>query len=184
VDDAVIASMTKWPYVPDCYGWLHLDAQGRWLLGEIGSPTPPSIVEHGGLKTFINRNYCQPELSQHPQCWALQNGPQRVWVNLALAPLIVRLHDGIATAHTGAEVTITAVYLSDDGVVYFQTDAGAAALQSASMEAFSQGLTSEDLSVAMWQQTAGATALPVQLCAADEVEKMFGFKRTSQKLPL
>jgi Protein of unknown function (DUF2946) len=177
VDEAVIASMTKWPNVPDCYGWLHLDAQGRWLLGEIGSPTPPSIVEHDGLKTFINRNYCQPNPSQHPHCWALQNGPQRVWVNLALAPLIVRLHDGIATAHTGAVVTITAVYLSDDGVVYFQTDAGAAALQSASMEAFSQGLSSDDLLVATWQQTSYSSALPVQHCTAVDVERGLGFNR-------
>jgi Protein of unknown function (DUF2946) len=177
VDDAVIASMAKWPHVPDCYGWLHLDAQGRWLLGELGSATPPSIVEHDGLKNFINRNYCQPEYGQHPRCWALQNGPQRVWVSMALAPLIVGLHDGIATTHTSLVVTIEAVYLSDDGVVYFQTDAGPAALQSASMEAFSQGLSGEDLTVATWQPTVAAAALSVQPCAAGAVEDMLQFKR-------
>lgn len=179
MDDAVIASMSKWPNVPDCTGWLHLDAHGRWLLGAVGSPTPPSIVEHEGLKNFINRNYCQPSDSQYPQCWALQNGPQRVWVTLALAPLIVRLHSGVATAHTGAVVSINAVYLSDDGVVYFATDAGAAALQSASMEVFSQGLGSEDLAVAKWQQSPNTLALRVHACAADEIEKCLSFKRST-----
>jgi hypothetical protein len=169
--------MAKWPNVPDCYGWLHLDAHGRWLLGEFGSPTPPSIVEHEGLKAFINRNYCQPHPSQHPQCWALQNGPQRVWVNVALAPLIVQMHGGVATAHTGLVVVIQAVYLSDEGVVYFQTNAGPAALQSASMEAFSHGLSSDDLSQAMWQQTTHSPALPVQSCAAIDIEKKLGFIR-------
>ncbi len=180
MDDAVIASMAKWPNVPDCTGWLHLDAHGRWLLGEVGSATPPSIVAHEGLKNFINRNYLCPAQgtqNRYPLCWALQNGPQRVWVTLALAPLIVRLHDGIATAHTGAVVNISAVYLSDDGVVYFATDAGAAALQSASVDAFSQGLNNEDLMAASWQQTAASPALPVQMCAALDIENKLGFNR-------
>jgi hypothetical protein len=183
VDDAVIASMVKWPNVPGCTGWLHLDAHGRWLLGEVGSATPPSVVEHEGLKSFINRNYCEPTDSQYPQCWALQNGPQRVWATLALAPLIVRLHGGVATAHTGAVVNINAVYLSDDGVVYFATDAGAAALQSASMEVFSQGLSSDDLTLATWQQSADTAVLPVQACAADDIEKRLGFNRAPSTSP-
>lgn len=178
MDDAVIAGMAKWPNVPDCYGWLHLDAHGRWRLGELGSATPPSVVEHEGLKSFINRNY----LAMPNGAWALQNGPQRVWVTLALAPLIVRLHDGVATAHTGQVVNISAMYLSDDGVVYFATDAGAAALQSASVEAFSQGVC-DDAQQPTWQITSSQAPLPLMPVAASEVESILGFTRRSGALP-
>ncbi len=188
MDDAVIASMVKWPNVPDCYGWLHLDAHGRWLLGELPAKSAdtngaasgaasgaalPSAVEHEGLKAFINRNYG----ASPSGAWALQNGPQRVWVTLALAPLIVGLHDGVATAHTGAVVNINTVYLSDAGVVYFTTDAGPAALQSASMNTFSSTVHGDDLATAHWQQHASAPHHSIQACTAASVEALLGFKR-------
>jgi hypothetical protein len=185
MDDAVIASMAKWPNVPDCYGWLHLDAQGRWLLGEWGKPLPesrPSVVEHTGLQQFINRNYLQPTPanSPHPLCWALQNGPQRVWATLALAPLIITLHGGTATAHTGQTVDIQAVYLADDGVVYFATSGGPAALASRSMEAFASGVTTNSASQYDWQaqpQQTKTPMLPIQRCCAADVTSLLGFNR-------
>jgi Protein of unknown function (DUF2946) len=176
MDAAVIASMTKWPNVPDCYGWLHLDAQGRWLMGEVDGEQKPSIVAHEGLKGFMNRNYVRPLASPHEGCWALQNGPQRVWLTLALAPLIVRLHAGIAMAHTEQVVNIARVLLADDGVVYFITNLGPAALESASMYAFSQGLSDAAAGMA-WQQTENASPLAVETCAASRIEMLLGFKR-------
>jgi Protein of unknown function (DUF2946) len=212
LDAGVIASMAKWPNVPDCYGWLHLDAQGRWLLGEWGRPLPnstPSIVEHEGLKQFINRNYLQAhahrpvrppihadtaqpaQICDNQGAWALQNGPQRVWATLALAPLIITLHCGTATAHTGQVVQIQAVYLADDGVVYFATSAGAAALASRSMETFASGVLPSDAppldnaapSVDFWQadpSTVSSPALPIQHCAALDVEALLGFQRQAR----
>jgi Protein of unknown function (DUF2946) len=183
VDSAVLAAMTKWPNVPDCYGWLHLDAQGRWLMGELDGLQSPSIVAHEGLKGFMHRNYICPTESPHPGCWALQNGPQRVWVTLALAPLIVRLHAGISTAHTEQVVRITRVFLADDGVVYFSTDLGPAALESASMYAFSQGLT-ETAKGMVWQHTENAAPIAVESCAAAQIEARLGFKRSAiQSVP-
>jgi Protein of unknown function (DUF2946) len=172
MDAAVIASMLKWPNVPDCYGWLHLDAQGRWLMGELDGLQKPSIVAHEGLKQFMNRNY----LATASGCWALQNGPQRVWVTLALAPLIVRLHAGQASAHTGQLVTIHSVLLADDGVVYFATDAGPAALESASMFTFSQHLR-ETATGMVWQQSPTHAVLSIAQCLASEIAQRLGFVR-------
>jgi hypothetical protein len=175
MDAAVIASMIKWPNVPDCYGWLHLDAHGRWLMGEIQGAQKPSIVAHEGLKNFMNRNY----IATDSGCWALQNGPQRVWVTLTLAPLIARLHDGVATAHTGQTLTILRVLLCDDGVVYFATDKGASALESASMFEFSQGL-SETASGTVWQQAPQLPQMLLEPFAAADICLALGFKRHAQ----
>ena len=32
MEDIVLQAMAKWPNVPDCYGWLGLDARGHWHL--------------------------------------------------------------------------------------------------------------------------------------------------------
>lgn len=32
MDDIVKQALAKWPNVPDCYGWLGLDARGRWFM--------------------------------------------------------------------------------------------------------------------------------------------------------
>ena len=32
MDDIVKQAMAKWPTVPDCYGWLGLDARGNWYM--------------------------------------------------------------------------------------------------------------------------------------------------------
>ena len=32
MDDIVRAAMVKWPNVPDCFGWLGLDARGNWYM--------------------------------------------------------------------------------------------------------------------------------------------------------
>ncbi len=174
MDDAVLAAMAKWPNVPDCHGWLHLDAHGHWLMGHIDSATPPSRVAHDGLIAFINRNYG----AVSGGAWALQNGPQRVWVTLALAPLIVRLHAGLATLHTAQQARIARVLLADDGVVYCVTQAGPAALESASMYEFSKGL-SETATGTLWQQSAQLPALPLENCKAADICRVLGFTRNA-----
>ena len=32
MDDIVKQALAKWPNVPDCYGWLGLDARGNWYM--------------------------------------------------------------------------------------------------------------------------------------------------------
>ncbi|GAB3627471.1 hypothetical protein PTE30175_02159 [Pandoraea terrae] len=101
MDEIVRQAMAKWPNVPHCYGWLSLDRRGQWRMrdeaaqasGALGDP-----IRHAALIAFIARNY----LSDDEGRWYFQNGPQRVYVSLAYAPFIVRLHWDDAT---GASLT-------------------------------------------------------------------------------
>jgi hypothetical protein len=132
IDDQVLAAMARWPGVPAVHGWLRLDRRGRWLLIDRGAPgfdealhgagspiTSPPIVD------FIGRNY-----GPDPQGrWHWQNGPQRVYVDLDLAPLYYRVL-GEAPAqrlvtHTGYPVAQIARAATDaDGNLWLLTEHG------------------------------------------------------------
>jgi hypothetical protein len=103
--DALVArSMARWPDVPAVYGWLELDRRGNWRIkGE--------RVVHAGLRDFITRNYGADEHGR----WYFQNGPQRVFVTLAYAPLVVH-HEGDALLdHCGRPVVASAAYVDEEG---------------------------------------------------------------------
>ena len=80
MDDIVKQALAKWPNVPDCYGWLGLDARGRWYMRDDATQAQGrfpsakgSLLQHEKLIEFIERNY---EPDAHGQ-WFFQNGPQR-----------------------------------------------------------------------------------------------------------
>lgn len=102
MDDIVKQAMAKWPNVPNCYGWLALDARGHWRLRDQRAQDldlPGDRLAHVALIAFINRNYARDDRG----CWFFQNGPQRVYVNLETAPHIATVAgDGVLTLHTGA----------------------------------------------------------------------------------
>jgi len=94
MDEMVKAAMRKWPNVPHCHGWLALDDRGEWFMrddaAQRAGPFPQvkgSLVRHDALKAFIQRHYLRDE---HGACY-FQNGPQRVYVDLAVAPYVWRL---------------------------------------------------------------------------------------------
>ncbi len=130
MDDIVKAALAKWPNVPDCTGWLLLDRRGQWRMrdegaqarGELGTP-----IRHAALVGFIERNY-----ERHADGrWFFQNGPQRVFVELAYTPWIVRLAlrapaEPTLTDHTGAPFEPAAAFVDDQGGVLF-VDASAPA---------------------------------------------------------
>ncbi len=105
MDDIVRQALAKWPNVPDCYGWLGLDARGRWWMrdgyAQAAGPFPEvkgSLLQHEKLIEFIHRNYAADARG----CWYFQNGPQRVYVELEATPLVWRIEaDFSLTAHTG-----------------------------------------------------------------------------------
>jgi hypothetical protein len=111
--------MAKWPNVPAVYGWLSLDRRGQWLIkGErISNPT---------VTAFIGRNYERDERG----CWFFQNGPQRVFVQMEYAPLVLRAvgAEGVALefeAHTGKRAaTVDGAWLDEDGSLLLSTDLG------------------------------------------------------------
>jgi hypothetical protein len=118
MEDWVLRSLKRWPNVPALFGWLKLDRRGRWLIqGEIISR--PQIIE------TINRNYAADELGR----WYFQNGPQRGYMELEYAPLVLRVVAGTLTTHT--ELTVTqpsAVFMDESGALLFQTEHGPGAL--------------------------------------------------------
>ncbi len=114
MDELVRQALAKWPDVPDCTGWLALDARGRWRVGDAAAG-PRQPITHAAMIAFINRNYCSAG-----RCWIFQNGPQRVFVELEYTPFVWRLHpragDGWdVIAHTGVTVTPSAIWLDDEG---------------------------------------------------------------------
>jgi hypothetical protein len=91
MDASVLAAIARWPNVPEVYGWLSLTARGQWRLR--GGP-----IGNEALREFIGRNYAADDRG----CWYFQNGPQRVFVALELAPWVYRLQpDGSLRTFTG-----------------------------------------------------------------------------------
>jgi len=132
MDEQVIKAMARWPNVPAVHGWLRLDRRGGWHLIDRGregfdearhgrgSPiTSPPIVE------FIHRNYAHDDLGR----WYWQNGPQRVYVDLDVAPLVFRVFgEGRAArlvAHTGEPVSrVEDGRIGPGGEILLATDLG------------------------------------------------------------
>lgn len=118
MDDLVRQALAKWPDVPDCTGWLALDARGRWRVGEAGAGAPFNArlpITHAAMIAFINRNYFSSG-----RFWIFQNGPQRVFVELEYTPFVWRLHPREGggwdfVAQTGVAMTPTAAWLDDAG---------------------------------------------------------------------
>ena len=128
MDDIVKQALIKWPNVPDCYGWLGLDARGRWYLRDEATQAAGSflqsrgsLLQHGKLVEFIQRNYEHDGKGR----WFFQNGPQRVYVELESTPWIWRIQpDGSLQSHTGRAAAPQCCLLDEEGRVYFATDLG------------------------------------------------------------
>ena len=98
MDEQVKQALAKWPNVPACYGWLALDMRGYWhIQSQENVPHLVSIIQNQALIDFINRNYLSDELGR----WFFQNGPQRVYVELAATPFVARLQHQQWQLHTG-----------------------------------------------------------------------------------
>ena len=132
MEDTLRQAMPKRPTVPDCYGWLGLDARGQWYmrddraqaLGSFASGQPGargSVLRHDKLIDFIQRNY-EPDARG---CWYFQNGPQRVYVELEATPWIWRINDALqVSSHSGREAQVQHCLLDEQGRVYLGTDLG------------------------------------------------------------
>jgi hypothetical protein len=124
MEDWVFRALEKWPNVPALYGWLKLDRRGRWLIqGEI--ITRPQIID------TINANYAADQRG----CWYFQNGPQRGYMALEYAPLILNTDaDEQLRTHTGLHVEhASAAYLDEQGAVLLLTEHGPGVLNDAAL---------------------------------------------------
>ena len=132
MDDIVKQALAKWPNVPDCYGWLGLDARGHWYmrddraqaLGPFSGGSPQSKgsqLRHEKLIDFIGRNFQADSSGQ----WFFQNGPQRVYVELEATPLIWRVEpDASVHDHAGRPARVQRCLLDELGRLYLETDTG------------------------------------------------------------
>jgi hypothetical protein len=137
MDDIVKAAMAKWPNVPNCFGWLGLDARGNWYMRDdrvqASGPFPDSkgsLLQHEKLIDFIQRNYAPDDEGQ----WYFQNGPQRVYVELEATPWVWRLQpDGRVVSHTGVPAQVQDSLLDESGRLYLVTDLGVGLVHTADM---------------------------------------------------
>ncbi len=191
MDDIVRQALAKWPNVPHCYGWLALDARGGWYmrddrvqaLGAFDSGVPGakgSLLKHEKLVDFIHRNYDSDATGQ----WFFQNGPQRVYVELEVAPLIWRINraadaspsPGLAVeagrgatgftvaAHTGEAAVPQRCVTDEHGRVYLDTDLGFGLVHTQDV-----GLAAEAVEQGLW--------VPVEV-PARELPTRFGYVRS------
>ncbi len=123
---ADFSAIAKWPNVPACYEWLSLDRRGDWRLqGE--------RVTHRGLIDFLNRQYASDESGR----WFVQNGPQRVYVDLACTPWIYRREGDAFISHTGQPAgEIKRFYLDAEGNLLIDAQLGIGLLDDRDLAAF------------------------------------------------
>lgn len=171
MDDIVKQALAKWPNVPDCYGWLGLDARGRWYLRDdatqAAGPFPASkgeLLQHDKLLAFIARNYeCDGEGQ-----WFFQNGPQRVYVELEATPWVWRLQaqeggDGSCTvmSHTGRQAVVQGCLVDAQGRVYLCSDIGLGLVHTQDV-----ALAAEAVEAGLWTP---------QEVRAEELPECFGY---------
>jgi len=137
-------AIAKWPNVPACYGWLGLDARGRWYMRDAKVQAQGcfpvargAVLQHDKLLAFIHRNY----QADDEGCWFFQNGPQRVYVELEVTPLIWHLENGQPVAHTGQSGgAVRACLLDELGRVYLDCVLGLGLVHSLDVYAVAQEL--------------------------------------------
>ena len=121
-----LSAIAKWPNVPACYDWLSLDRRGDWRLqGE--------RVTHHGFIALLNRQYGVDDRG----CWFVQNGPQRVFVELAYTPWVFRREGSAFVSHTGEPAgEIKAIYLDEEGSILLETTLGIGLLSDRDLTQF------------------------------------------------
>lgn len=189
MEDWVHRALQRWPNVPALFGWLSLDRRGRWRIR--GEPIGrPQIV------ATINRNYAADAYGR----WYFQNGPQRGYVALEYAPLVLwrgDAGDGLQT-HTGLPVYApTAAFIDEDGNLLLATEHGPAVLADTELEwaavrLEAGGAVEDALAAALAQPDGTVTDLvlrlesgPLRLERLDSgrVPVRFGFVREPQPRP-
>lgn len=181
MDDIVKAAIQKWPNVPNCFDWLGLDTRGDWYLRDAATqaagPFPQSKgsrITHEKLREFIQRNYERDAQG----AWFFQNGPQRVYVALELAPLVIgvrrRAGEGLGGSgfvietHMGQPVTqVRSSWLDEHGHLYLDTEHGLGVVRSLDMDAAADaieacGWVPEEITAAELPQRFGFVLRPRQ----------------------
>lgn len=171
MDAVVHAAMRRWPDVPDVFNWLLLDERGRYRIrardyefskrfDTIGNP---AVVD------FIGRNY-QPDADGR---WYFQNGPQRVFVNLAVTPWVFRFNEaGAPFTQAGHVATrVDAVLIDERATPILATDLGPGMVDDRDLPVFLRNLvgpsgkTMDDDTISDWIAAPSSAQVTLQLPA-------------------
>ena len=171
MDDIVKQALAKWPNVPDCYGWLGLDARGRWFMRDDAAQAAGdfpqsrgSWLRHEKLIDFIGRNYESDDDGR----WFFQNGPQRVYVELECTPWVWQvLPDYRLQSHTGLQTSAGECLLDEEGRLYIASPQGLGLVHSQDMV-----LAAEAVEQGVW--------VPRDVVSAD-LPVLYGFVRSPAK---
>ncbi len=171
MDDIVKQALAKWPNVPDCYGWLGLDARGRWFMRDDAAQAAGdfpqsrgSWLRHEKLIDFIGRNYESDDEGR----WFFQNGPQRVYVELECTPWVWQvLPDYRLQSHTGLQTSAGECLLDEEGRLYIASPQGLGLVHSQDMV-----LAAEAVERGVW--------VPRDVMSAD-LPVQYGFVRSPAK---
>ena len=189
MDKIVQQAMAKWPNVPHCHGWLALDARGVFRMRDeaaqinnlAGDP-----IRHAALLAFIHRNYA----SDAHGAWFFQNGPQRVYVDLAATPYIARTDPaaGFVLHDAQAMSALEQVFLTDEGQLVLQDATHVAMLDDRDMVyclplLHRHGLPVADAQLLAWMETPdtqlqfvfGDKTIPVQAMQRAKLATQLGF---------
>lgn len=195
--------MARWPDVPDVFGWLSLNAGGHWRLHPGGDAldsrgdgtylSEGEPITSARINQFINRNYARDTIGR----WYFQNGPQRVYVRLDIAPYIFHTTDSEQESpafltHNGLRTeTVTRWCLDDRGHLYADTERGAGLIASRDLLQVMDRLTtlygeslpeifdntgSEDMT-SVDVRWSDSTVAPLYVCHFDQVSDLLGFAR-------
>jgi hypothetical protein len=172
MDDLVLQAMAKWPNVPDCYGWLGLDARGDWYMRDeqaqaagAFAQSKGSRLQHEKLIGFIERNYAVDRGGN----WYFQNGPQRVYVELEVTPWVWRIQlDGTIQAHSGQHARLQRSWVDEQGRLFLETELGFGLVHT------------QDVHLAVYPIEQGLW-VPQELLSS-ELESKFGFILSPQQM--
>jgi Protein of unknown function (DUF2946) len=156
MDPGVLRAMARWPNLPAVYGWLALDRRGNWLLKD-SAGGGFGRVGNAALREFIARNYAADERGR----WYFQNGPQRVYVALAYAPLVLHYEGEALVDHCGRATRAGDTYVDEEGSVLILGERGL-------------GLV-DDRDLALFAMRLGADWQMLPKVASREVAARFGF---------
>ena len=135
MDASVLAAIARWPDVPAVFGWLSLTARGQWRIR--GEP-----IANDAIREFIGRNYANDAQGR----WYFQNGPQRVYVSLEVAPWAYRVQgDGTLRTQSGRTPReLRAAALLENGSLVLVTDLGAGGVDDRDLPWLLQALVDSD----------------------------------------
>lgn len=179
MDEQVLRAMARWPDVPAVFGWLRLDRRGQWYLIDRGMPGFDESVHGAGsvitsppIIAFIERNYACDELGR----WFWQNGPQRVFVDLDIAPWIIRVLGSGSGAHLITHCgqpfgPLHSAGLNDEGDLLLRSAQGWGAVHDLDLAALALEETADGLRLQVNEATGTRALIARTLRAPQDFQK-------------